>query len=139
MTIFLGLCHRVLERLCQRSQLLNLSFIDILRPLLRYLPGTKFCIFTKDTTSEDLPLFSTAYADGKIENEDDDYLLDELEDLRELQQAFLEKLAPKRYELIRLLVQHATNAVVGKNIKHQSQWTLHVGTPSPTELKQVKF
>ena len=39
-------------------------------------------------TEEHLPLFSKAYSDGLVINEDDDFFADELEDLLDLSLAF---------------------------------------------------
>jgi hypothetical protein len=41
---------------------------------------------------EDINSFSEEYAAGHLANEDDDYYIDELENLRDLQDVFLEKL-----------------------------------------------
>ena len=73
----------------------GLSLIPALWPILHDLPGGKICILDDDTGVAELDAFSKVYADEKLANEDDDYYLDELENLRRHQTVFLQTLDSK--------------------------------------------
>ena len=73
----------------------GLSLIPALWPFLHDLPGGKMCILDRDTRHQELAKFSEVYAEEKLANEDDDYYLDEWENLERLQDVFVATLDDK--------------------------------------------
>jgi hypothetical protein len=73
----------------------GLSFIPALWPILRDLPGGWICILTHDNRKHEPENFSTVYAEERLANEDDDFYLDEWENLERLQNVFVGTLNSK--------------------------------------------